>query len=127
MVFPDIQEIIHIGKDNAGRMSDFIEKVELAGGKCYCSEEPELYTGRYEVCYLCSEYSGRLPQTLRESSKWTAAVQTSGLYSHMYTCKGRFEAVFSDTAYLETDYVISSEYMAEWICRQNNKWNGKMR
>ena len=126
VVFPSIQGIIHIGKDNARKMSEYIEKVESTGGKCYCSGESELYTGRYEVCYLCSEYSGRLPQTLRELTKWTVTVQTSGLYSHMYICKGRFESVFSEMAFSETDYVIASEYMAEWICRQDSRWKEKM-
>lgn len=125
-VFPDIKQIMDVGFENIDRMVDVIEKLEAAGGKCYDVNEQGLYVNEYAICFLCSEYSGRLPLALRRLSRYVVAIQVTALYIHMYGIKERFEEVFSEQARNEIDYLIASDYIANWICERDNKWDNKI-
>lgn len=128
VVFPvnAMEWIIYEGRENIRRMVKIIKSIEAAGGACYSGLEPGLYSEKYSVCYLCSEYSGRLPIGLRKASRYVVALQTSALYTHCYRIKGRFEENFSDEAREEIDYLVASEYIAEWICERDQRWDKKI-
>jgi hypothetical protein len=44
----------------------------------------------------------------------------------MYFCEGRFEEVFSAQARSETDYLVASGYIADWICERDPAWDEKI-
>lgn len=126
MVIPGVEVIAKIGEANINDMVKIIDNFLLAGGKCYIEGEKKLCCNEYVICFLCSEYSGRLPLELRKVSRYVVAVQVTALYTHMYLVEGRFEQVFSEQSRKEIDYVVTSEYIADWICKRDNKWKGKI-
>lgn len=128
IVFPvhSMKEIEYQGYENLEKMIKILNKIEAAGGECYCGNEHGLYLDRYEVCFLCSEYSGRLHRGLRAASKYVVSLQTTALYTHCYWVKGSFEETFSDHAKEEIDYLAASNYIADWICQRDAGWNKKI-
>lgn len=126
LVFPDIEIIMSRGADNVNNLIILIENFENAGAKCYLANEKTLYCHKYFICFLCSEYSGRLPLALRKVSRFVVAVQVTALYTHMYQAKGRFEEVFSEQSRKEIDYLVAADYIADWICARACRWNEKI-
>ncbi|MCI8899233.1 MAG: hypothetical protein HFH76_01215 [Lachnospiraceae bacterium] len=126
LVFPIVEEIISRGIGIVNNMVKLVEKMKTAGAVCCTVGAKEIYTNRYKICFLCSEYSGRLPEMIRKNSRYVVALQTTALYIHMYQLKERFEEVFSEEARNETDYLVTSEYMADWICERNERWKEKI-
>lgn len=126
LIFPNIKMIMSRGADNINKMINLIGKFEALGAKCYVADEKTVYSNTFFVCFLCSEYSGRLPQKLREVSRFIVAVQITALYIHMYQSIGKFEQVFSEQSMNEIDYLVASEYIADWICRRNGQWDRKI-
>lgn len=128
IVFPThaMKDIVYQGYENLEKMIQLLKKIEAAGGECYAGSEHGLYLDRYEVCYLCSEYSGRLHRGLRAASKYVVSLQTTALYTHCYWVKGSFEETFSDSAKEEINYLVASDYIANWICEKDASWNNKI-
>ena len=119
-------DIIFKGQRNLKKMIEVLKYIKILGGVVCDGEERELYLRRYFICFTCSEYSGILPPTLRKLSNYIISLQTTALYTHMYGINGRFEEVFSNGAWEETDYLIASNYIAEWICERAQKWDEKI-
>lgn len=128
IVFPvhAMKDIIYQGHENLEKMINMLKRIEAAGGECYGGNEHGLYLDRYELCYLCSEYSGRLHRGLRAASKYVVSLQTTALYTHCYWVKGSFEETFSDNAKEEIDYLVASDYIADWICKKDAAWDKKI-
>jgi len=126
LVFPELKIIMSRGADNVDKLMQLIKIFEGAGAKCYFENEKTLYDYKYFICFSCSEYSGSLPLKLRNISKYVVAVQVTALYTHMYQAKGRFEQVFSEQSRKEIDYLVTSKYIADWICAQNHEWSKKI-
>lgn len=126
ITFPNMQKIIGLGCENVKKMKEVIEKLENNGAKCFSVEEKELYQKKYSICFLLSEYSGKLPSALRNLSCMVVAIQATALYTHMYFHADKFDEVFSEQAREEIDYLIASDYIADWICERNRKWSGKV-
>lgn len=125
-VFPEIERIVIEGFGNIDKMVKMVEKLETVGGKCYVMHEQGLYCNEYAICFFCSEYSGRLPLSLRKRSRYVVALQVTALYTHMYLIEGKFEEVFSEQARKETDYLVASNYVADWICERDKRWDEKI-
>lgn len=126
LVFPNIKLIVDRGLDNIEHMTELIKELQNAGAKCHIRNERELYCDEYSICFLCSEYSGRLPLELTKVSKYVVAIQVTALYTHMYQIKEKFEEVFSEQARKEIDYLVASEYIGDWICERDSRWNTKI-
>ena len=122
-VFSPLHSIIWMGRENAQKLIKIIRRIQGLGGKCYLYEEKELWMQEYEICYLCSEYSNNFPSV---KAKNVVAVQITAIYTHMYWIEGRFESVFSEQAREAVDYLVVSEFAADWICKRNPKWEDKM-
>ncbi len=104
-----------------------IKRLNESGGRCYdVSCLTELCKNYYFICYMCSDYSDDLPVELRKRTRYVVALQTTGIYTHMYLIKGRLEEVFSEAAREKIDYLIASEYVADWVCKYNEKWDEKL-
>lgn len=107
-------------------MMSLIKKIVSMGGICHDSQDKELFCDAYDLCYLCSEYSGPVPLALRRKTKWVVALQTTSIYTHMYRIEGRFSEVFSEEQRTQIDHLITSDHMADWICRRAPKWDKKI-
>lgn len=125
-VFPDIEGIEREGRKNIDDMIGVVEKLEGEGVKYHVASEQGLYSNKYDICFILSEYSGRLPTEFRNLSQKVIALQTTPLYTHMYQVKGKFEEVFSAQARKEYDYLIASDYIANWICERDKSWDKKI-
>ena len=126
LVFTSIENIINKGTVWIDKMVKSIEKLKAAGARFYDINERALFCGEYFICFLCSEFSGRLPLELRKLSKYVVALQTTALYMHMYQIEDRYDMVFSEQARRELDFLVTSDYMADWICQRNKKWDEKI-
>lgn len=119
--FPYLDDIISVGHENLKRMIVIIKQIIKWGGKvCNIKNDTGEFIGKYYICFLCSEYSGKLPKELRIRSKYIVGLQTTAIYTHMYRIQGRFEEVFCIDKEEQNDFLVSSNYMAEWIINQNN-------
>ena len=124
--FPSIRSIVAEGDRNIVNMIKVVGKLKAAGAKCHLADDEGLLYNRYELCFLLSEYSGRLPMRLRQLSRCVIALQSTAIYTHMYLTEGRFEEVFSEQAREETDYLVVSDYIADWICERDRAWGEKV-
>ncbi len=127
VAFPDGKKFTEYGQTGIRRVAGLIEKIEAAGGKCVNRAKcEELYGQEYEVCYLCSEYSGGIPSALRKASRYVVSLQTSAIYTHVYVYAGRFEEIFSGRAKQEMDYLVVTDYTADWLCGLKKDWSEKL-
>lgn len=126
VVMIPVEGVIEIGVKNIIDMVVLINQIEFWGGGCYSSEQESVYLDKFSLCYLCSEYSCSIPMELRRNIDYVVALQTTALYVHMYRIKERFNEVFSETQRKEIDYLIASNYMANWICERDIQWEEKI-
>jgi hypothetical protein len=126
VVLPALDAIAERGRKSVREMTKLIEKLETAGAKCRSVKEPGLYGQQYAVCYLCSEYSDELPLEVKKIVQYVVSLQTTAIYTHMYYVKGRFENCFSEQARDGVDYLVASEYIANWICEREPAWEEKI-
>lgn len=124
-VFPSVEEMVSEGGKNIVNMNKTIQKLVAAGVKCHTINEKGILCNQYAICFFLSEYS-KTPMNLRKLSRHVVALQTTALYTHMYLQKGLFERVFSEQAKQEMDYLIASDYMADWICERDKTWDNKI-
>lgn len=125
-IFPCINAIMAEGHKNITNMIKIIEKIEAIGGKCHIADEQGLLCNQYILCFFLSEYSGRIPIKLRSLSCYVIALQATAIYTHMYQVKGRFEEVFSEESRQNMDYLIASDYIADWIYERDKTWEDKI-
>ncbi len=111
VIFPSVEDIL--SKENIGKVTNLISRLEAMGGKCYDIRAQELYQQKYDITFLCSEYSEQLPVALRKSSQIVVSLQVSPIYIHTYTHRGKFEEIFSEQSREEIDYLVGSEYIAD--------------
>lgn len=127
VAFPDGKKFTEYGQTGIRRVAGLIEKIEAAGGKCVNRAKcEELYGQEYEVCYLCSEYSGGIPSALRKASRYVVSLQTSAIYTHVYVYAERFEEIFSGQAKEEMNYLVVTDYTADWLCGLKKDWSEKL-
>ncbi len=122
-IFPSVRLITKLRKGNVRKVIELIKKIESFGGKCYSLQISEVLEQEYDICYLCSQYSGRLPSV---KAKYVVGLQTTAIYTHMYGEKGGFAQVFSDKAREEIDYLVASEFIADWVSEKDQKWENKI-
>ncbi len=123
VVFGSILSMLGPGKDHAGKIIRMARQIETLGGKCYSEQVEEVWQQEFGVCYLCSEYSGVLPQVKAEH---IVAVQTTAIYTHAYIRKGHVQALFSEWVRNKIDYLVVSEYIAGWISERSHGWEEKI-
>lgn len=121
-----IPEVIEIGYKNIKSTIELVKKIQFYGGHCYNSEYPEVYLREYSICFVCSEYSGWAATRMHKISNYVVALQTTALYTHMYRIQERFSMVFSEKEKEDIDYMVASDYMADWICEHDGSWNTKI-
>ncbi len=126
IVMIPVEDVIEIGDKNINDMIVLIKQIEFLGGRCYSNHQKNVYSDKFSLCYLCSEYSYPIPSTLRRNIDYVVALQTTALYVHMYRIKERFNDVFSEKQRKEIDYLITSNYMADWIGERDTQWNEKI-
>lgn len=127
LAFMDFEKIIVAGQDNVRKMIKILKRIESEGGKvCNIKSSGGGYLGNYQICYLCSEYSGMLPVAVRENSDYVVELQTTALYTHMYSDDWRFEYVFSDKERKRVDFLIATSFMSDWICEKEERWDNKI-
>lgn len=119
-------DAIKTGHKNIDDLLMLIKKIEFAGGNCYDINQKSMYLEKYSVCYLCSEYSYILPKKLKRNVGYVVALQTTAMYTHMYYRKGAFYEIFSTDQKNNIDFLITADYMADWICERNNQWHDKL-
>lgn len=124
-VIISIKYLMRLGCNNVDYVTETIEKWKMAGVTCCMADEQGLLSNEYKICFYLSEYSGSVPSELRKRSRWVIALQTTAIYTHMYMT-GKFEAVFSEYQREEMDYLIASDYVADWICEHDKKWEEKI-
>lgn len=124
--FPSVDGIVKLGPRNIDNMTAMIEKLEMSGVKCYDASEKGLLNNEYDICFFLCDDLGRVPLPLRRVSKCVVALQETPIYPHMYMTEGVFEEVFSERGRSETDYLVVSDYMADWICERNKQWEEKI-
>ncbi len=124
IVFAYLESIISAGRENILKTIKIIKDMEAVGGRIYSRDEKELYKDRYSVCFLCCEYSP-FPDMLRNRCEYVVSLQASAIYVHMHVFEGRFEKVFSDKAEKEIDYLVASDYFADWVCGLDSRWKDK--
>lgn len=124
-VFPAMDDIVRVGVWNIERLADIVEKLETVG-KCCTVLEDKLYCDQYDICFCNSEYSGMPPLKLTRLCRYVVAVQTTPIYTHMYHDEERFAYVFSEEARERIDYLVVSEYIADWICEHDGRWDKKL-
>lgn len=119
--FPYFDDIISVGYENLKKMIVIIKQIIKWGGNvCNIKDKSSgEFLGKYFICFLCSEYSGKLPEKLQMQISYIVELQTTALYTHMYRIQGRFEEVFSIDKGKKNIYLVSSNYMAEWILKRN--------
>ncbi len=122
-LFPTLDRIMIRNLDNVKKIAGIVKRIESFGGKCYSMQVPKVLEQEYDVCYFCSEYSGSLSLI---KAKYVVGLQTTAVYTHMYYVRGKFEEVFSDKARGEIDYLVTSEFIADWIGEKNQKWEEKI-
>ncbi len=126
IVLPSEEAIVSIGLRNAEHVVKIIKELEIMGGRCYTVNEQSIYENEYEICFLCSEYSDRIPTSLRSIARYVVALQVTAIYTHMYQIKGRFEDVFSENARHMIDYLVVSDFIGNWICKRDQRWKEKL-
>lgn len=114
------------GVTNVKGMSAIIRRIVSMGGECCDTGCESIYKDKYNLCYLCSEYSQYIPHECRKNIKYVIALQTTAIYTHMYRIGGRFDEIFSDDQMSKIDFLIVSDYMADWICARNERWKSKI-
>lgn len=127
ITFTDCEKIIAVGQDNMKKMIKIIRKIESEGGIfCNIKNSGGEYLGHYQICYFCSDYSGTLPLGVCQNSDYVVELQTAALYTHMYSDDWRFEYVFSDGEWERVDYLVTTSFMADWICEKDERWDEKI-
>lgn len=126
LVFPCLETIVSVGIKNTECIIELIRKLKMMGALCYTVDEQSIYEEKYEICFLCSEYSNNLPVALRENARYVVALQVTAIYTHMYQIEGRFEEVFSGNVWQQIDYLVVSDFIADWICKRDQRWRKKI-
>ena len=131
ILFQSIKSIADEGWQNILQIIHIIEELQtkgesVGGVRCYTLESIILCKSYFDICFICSEYSGRVPPELRKVSHRVVALQTTAIYTHVYFIRGKFEENFSEYVWKEIDYLITSEYIADWICEKNKNWKKKI-
>lgn len=125
IAFP-MTKITSQGMTNVRGMSAIIRRIVSLGGECCDTMCETVYKDQYHLCYLCSEYSQYIPHECRKNIQYVIALQTTAIYTHMYRIGGRFDEIFSDDQMSKIDFLIVSDYMADWICMRNERWKNKL-
>ena len=124
-VFISREWIMELGHNNVSNVTEILEKWSNLGVKCCLQSEQELLFYEYEICFCLSEYSNDVPSAIRERSKRVVALQMTAIYTHMYMT-GKFDDVFSEKRRKTIDYLVVSDYIADWICEHDEKWKTKI-
>lgn len=114
------------GVTNVKGMLAVIRQIVSMGGECCDIECESIYKDKYHLCYLCSEYSQYIPDECRKNIQYVIALQTTAIYTHMYRIGSRFDEIFSDDQMSRIDFLIVSDYMADWICVRDGRWKSKI-
>lgn len=123
VMFKSIKDFWWTG-ENIKRILAVIKEIKQEGGECLLydnSPEPEV---KFDKCFFCSEYSTDQPELLRKYCNQLIAVQTTGIYKHIYK-----NQIGMDQLYREldcVDYYIGSEYMCNWLSRNNGVYEKKL-
>lgn len=127
ITFPHFERIIALGRENMRKLIMAMKRLESEGGKiCSIRNSGGEYLGKYQICFFVSEYSGKVPVSLRENSEYVVTLQTAALYTHMYGNDWEFGDVFSDKEREKIDFLIASSFTADWICKQDERWDKKI-
>lgn len=132
-VMPPRENFLQCGSHYMKNAIEFMEQVQEAGGDiCSCDELEKICKGRYSVCYTtiinCVTF---LPEILHKKIDAMVVVQHWAFFMHYYyrynpMDNDTFENAFTDKIRNEVDYYVASDFMADWICRQDERWKGKM-
>lgn len=127
IVFSSIPCIVKMGYKNILKVIKLIDELERKGAKCYSVHTVELYVNEYEICFLCSEYSGSLSREFRQASCMVVSLQTTAIYTHAYYEEQSFSSInFSEQVEEQTDYLIVADYTADWISKRYGSWEKKL-
>lgn len=123
VMFKSIKDFWWTG-ENIKRILAVIKEVKQEGGECLLYDNSPKSKVKFDKCFFCSEYSTDQPELLREYGNQLIAVQTTGIYKHIYK-----NQIGMDQLYREldcVDYYIGSDYMCNWFNRNNSVYEKKL-
>ena len=127
VMFPSIWNLLQIGVRNLKETVDNITEIKKLGGGVYFYNNWDS-DRKFDICYTIlgfSEwYEGLID--IREVSKTVVSLQTVAYHTHYYAGNQKFEDMFRECQREESDYVVVSEFMAEWAVQIEKKWKDKL-
>jgi len=123
VMFKSINDFWWTG-ENLKRILSVIKEIKQEGGECLLYDNsPEPQT-KFEKCFFSSEYSTDQPETLKKYCNQLIAVQTTGIYKHIYKNQIKIDQLYRELD--SVDYYVGSDYICDWINRNNDAYEKKL-
>ena len=111
-------------KENINRILFVMNEIKKEGGECLLFDNSPTPKKKFAKCFFCSEYSIEQPEVLRQYANQLIAVQTTGIYKHIYKTQTRMDQLYNELE--SVDYYVGSDYICDWINRNNDAFTSKM-
>lgn len=131
VVMPTKDDLIHRGAHWLQTAISFMKELQDAGANiCLWDELDKLCRGAYSLCYTPMVVDvPRIPIAIRERTDAMVVVQSLAFFTHYYWKSDTyctFEGEFTDEARNAIDYYVVSDFIADWILRQDGRWADKL-
>lgn len=114
------------GMNNFVKMMDNMRRVREEGGKVCWYYDCNQYR-KYDVAFFCCGYSEYRIESMKKGfCKMIVSLQTTPFYAHIYSNAGEFEKVFGRKNFETVDYLVTSDYLGEWLVRREDAWKQKI-
>lgn len=123
VMFKSIKDFWWTG-ENIKRMLNVIKEIKQEGGECLLYDNSPVPKVKFDKCFFCSEYSTDQPELLRDYCNQLIAVQTTGIYKHIYKNQIKMDQLYRELDCV--DYYVGSDYMCSWISRNNIAYEKKL-
>ena len=110
--------------ENLNRILYVMREIKNENGQCVLYDNCSEFEGKFKICFFCSEYSVDNPQILKRFCSKLVAVQTTGIYKHIYKSQISISKLYDELKSI--DYYVGSDYICDWINRNNNTFEDKM-
>ncbi len=112
-------------RENLNRIKYVMREIQNEGGQCILYDDCTDWKAKFRTCFFCSEYSlDTSPGILRAFADRLVAVQTTGIYKHVYKSQIPMEKLYDELT--DIDYYVGSDYICQWFDRNNDAFRDKM-